>query len=118
LRMQGVRDAMAPHPFGSMASAGGGRRRGRRLIQRGHKFGAHHLGNGGRAAHVADRVLDDIVRWFLAVVDLLTIQVDLKPPLPNGCQRDADLTVASSANLSCHTGSLPEVPSRNAVLNL
>jgi hypothetical protein len=38
--------------------------------------------------------------------------------LPDGGQRDAHLAVASGANLGCQTGSLPEVPSRDAVLDL
>ena len=88
------------------------------LVQRCQELGTHHLGNGSRTSDIANRVLYDIVRRFLAVVDLLTVQVDLEPTLSYRCQLETDFSVTSGNDLSCHTDSLPEVPSRNAVLNL
>jgi hypothetical protein len=78
---------------------------------------ANELGDRHRAAHIPDRILH--VAWrLLAVVELLAIQIDFEATLSNRRQRDADFAVTSGANLSCETGSLPEVPSRNAVLDL
>src|SRR5205823_7506986 len=57
-------------------------------------------------------------RWLLTVLQLLTVQIDLEASLSDGCQSDANFAVASGAILGCQTGSLPEVPSRNAVLYL
>ena len=88
------------------------------LLQLGEQLGADHLGNRHPTAHVADGVLDDIGRRLLAVVDLFAIKIDLEPTLPYGRKGDADFAILPSANLSCHTGSLPEIPSRNAVLDL
>ncbi len=87
-------------------------------FQRCQELGSNHLGNGSGTSDIANRVLYDIVRRFLTVVDLLTIQVDLEPALTDRCQLETNFSVTSGDDLSCHTGSLPEVPSRNAVLNL
>jgi hypothetical protein len=96
------------------ASSGGCRR----ILERRQQLGAHHLSHRDRAAHVADWVLDNVVRGFLAVVDLLAVEVDLEATLSNGRQRDADFPITPGTDLGCQTGSLPEVPSRNAVLDL
>ena len=96
-------------------SSGGGCRR---VLERRQQLGTHHLSHGDRAAHVADGVLDNVDRGFLAVIDLLAVEVDLEATLSNGCQRDADFPITPGTNLGCQTGSLPEVPSRNAVLDL
>ena len=58
------------------------------------------------------------LRQFLAAIDLLAINVDFEPAFPNGGQSDGDVPVVPGHDLGCHTGSLPEVASRDAVLDL
>jgi hypothetical protein len=99
-------------------SAGGGALRGCQCIERSEQLGADHLGDRHRAADIADRILDGIDGRFLAVVQLFAVQVDLESTLADGRQRNADFAVTSGTNLGCQTDSLPEVPSRNAVLDL
>ena len=88
------------------------------VFQRGKEFGANHLRDRDTASNIADGVLHDVVRRLLAVVELITVQKDLEATLSNGREGDANFAVASGANLGCQTGSLPEIPSRNAVLDL
>jgi hypothetical protein len=49
---------------------------------------------------------------------LLAVQIDLESTLSDGGEGDANFAVASGTDLGCQTGSLPEIPSRNAVLDL
>ena len=66
-----------------------------------------HVGPGFRA-----------LRWALAVIDFLAIDINLEPAFPNRCQGDRDLPVVPRYDLSCHTGSLPEISSGNAIRDL
>ena len=93
-------------------------RRRRSILECGHQLGAHHFRDRGRSTDIADRILHRVVRWLLAVVELLTVQIDLKAALTDGSELDADFAITPGDNLGCQTGSLPEVPSRNAVLDL
>ena len=99
-----------------MVTSAGRFRRGD-CFQRREQARADLFGDRHRPAYVPNRVLD-FGRRLLAVIDLLTVQIDLEATLADRCQRYANLAIAPRANLSCHTGSLPEVPSRDAVLNL
>jgi len=87
------------------------------LFQGGEELGADQLGDGNAVADVADGVLE--LRWeLLAVVDLVAVEIDLETALADGRQGDAYLTITASDDLGCHTGSLPEIPSTDAVLDL
>jgi len=90
----------------------------RSVLQRRHELGAYHLGDRGRSADVGDGILHDVVRRLLAVVDLLPVQIDLEAALTDGCELNADFAITPGDDLGCQTGSLPEVASRNAVLDL
>jgi len=87
------------------------------FLERGQQLGTHQLGHGYAAAHVANRVLY-VGGRFLAVVDELTVEIDLEAALAYGADRDTNFAVPTSDDLGCQTGSLPEVASRNAILNL
>lgn len=52
------------------------------------------------------------------VVHLFAVEIDLKPPAPHRSELDVRLLDPAIAQFSCQTGSLPEVPSGNAVLDL
>jgi len=90
--------------------------RGRRP-ERGQQLRSHELSDRDRAAHIADRVLH-VAGRLLAIVELLAVQIDLEPTLSNRRQGDANFAVTPGANLSCQTGSLPEVSSSDAVQDL
>ena len=90
---------------------------GRCLFQGGEELGANQLGNRDAVADVADAVLQ--LGWeLLAVVDLVAVEINLETALADGRQGDAYLTITASDDLGCHTGSLPEIPSTDAVLDL
>jgi hypothetical protein len=95
----------------------GGGEFGRGLFQGGEELGADQLGDGDAVADVADGVVE--LGWeLLAVVDLVAVEIDLEAALADGRQGDAYLTISASDDLGCHTGSLPEIPSTDAVLDL
>ena len=88
------------------------------LLELAEQFGAHHFGDGDAIASVANSVLERIGRWFLAVVDELTVEINLEATLSRGREGHADLPIDTTCNLGCHTGSLEKIASRNAVLDL
>ncbi len=93
--------------------------RGRGRFERAQEFGADHLGDRNAIADVANRILQQVgLRDVLAVVDQITVEVNLEGASTRWGQRDADLAIPTSDYLACQTGSLIPVASRNAVANL
>ena len=61
---------------------------------------------------------EEVSLAFLAVIYLLAVNVDLEPALTLGRQDDIGLGNPAVAQLGRHTGSLPEIASGHAVLDL
>jgi len=72
---------------------------------------------GSDLAQCAEAGEEVAVACFLAVVDFLAVQVDLKAAVADGGEDDGGFLDTSVANLCCETRSFPEVPSGYAVLD-
>jgi hypothetical protein len=67
----------------------------------------------GDGAHIGDRLVD--LRWALAVVELLAVQIDLEPSLTDGRERYRDFPIPTSDDLRGQAYSLVPVASSDAV---
>jgi len=101
-----------------MTSACGGRLLRVDLLELGEQLGANPFGDRHAVAGVANSVFEDLGVRFLAVLDHFAVEIDLEATLARGRERHANLTVNPTGDLGCHTGSLEQIASRNAVLDL
>src|SRR5207302_7851406 len=88
------------------------------LLELAEQFGAHHFGDGDAIASVTNSVLERLGVRLLAVVDEVTVEINLEAALTRWCECHTHLPIDATCYLGCHTGGLEEVASRNAVLDL
>jgi len=70
------------------------------------KLGADHFRDRDTVSGVTNCVFEDVSLWLLAVVDHFAVEIDLEATLAGWRERYANLSVNSTGDLGCHTGSL------------